>query len=74
VELAAANLVDPSKKTYNDPSGATTGREPWSYNTFPEMDAGLVKVRPPSLEDANKIGDCTYAPVLGLKRKRVQVT
>src|SRR5712664_1452916 len=38
------------------------------------IDTGTLNVSPPSVENAKKIGDCTYAPLLGLKMKRVQLT
>ena len=41
---------------------------------MPEIAFGEVKVAPPLLEDAKKIGDCLYAPVCALKMYRVQVT
>src|SRR6266581_3929271 len=38
------------------------------------MSWGSLKVEPPSLEKANAIGPCTYRPLCGLKRNRVQLT
>src|SRR6266571_3491471 len=38
------------------------------------MSAGSLNVAPPSAEYANMIGDCTYRPLDGLKRNRVQLT